>query len=87
MEFEFDPKKSESNKKKHGIDFIDAQKLWDDGGLVSFPAKTSGESRSILIGKVNGIFWTAVTTIRKPDKIRIISVRKSRQEEKKLYES
>jgi uncharacterized DUF497 family protein len=30
MEFEFDQNKSDSNKHKHGIDFYEAQKLWDD---------------------------------------------------------
>jgi hypothetical protein len=30
MDFEFDETKSESNKKKHGIDFIKAQELWED---------------------------------------------------------
>jgi uncharacterized protein len=30
MKFEFDPEKSNHNKKKHGIDFLEAQTLWDD---------------------------------------------------------
>jgi uncharacterized DUF497 family protein len=28
VQFEVDPQKSESNKAKHGIDFVDAQALW-----------------------------------------------------------
>jgi hypothetical protein len=28
VKFEFDPQKSETNKAKHGIDFIEAQALW-----------------------------------------------------------
>ena len=35
MEFEFDPAKSAANKDKHGIDFVEAQALWLDGGLAS----------------------------------------------------
>jgi len=39
MEFEFDHKKSESNKRKHGIDFYEAQKLWDDTDFIEIPVK------------------------------------------------
>ena len=34
MEFEFDDNKSKRNKIKHGIDFIEAQVLWDDPDLI-----------------------------------------------------
>ncbi|MBM4045702.1 MAG: hypothetical protein FJ279_11350 [Planctomycetes bacterium] len=40
MEFEFDPKKSESNKQKHGIDFLEAQALWQDTDRIEVPART-----------------------------------------------
>ena len=30
MEFEFDPVKSASNLRKYGIDFLQAQSLWQD---------------------------------------------------------
>ena len=30
MEFEFDQAKSEANRLKHGIDFVQAQELWKD---------------------------------------------------------
>ena len=36
MEFEFDQEKSEANKKKHGIDFDDAQKLWHDSDRIEW---------------------------------------------------
>ncbi len=86
MDFEFDPGKSEEKKKKHGIDFIDAQALWEDPDLVEIPAKTSDEPRSLVIGRVAGKHWSGVITYRS-DKIRIISVRRSRQEEVDIYES
>ncbi len=34
MKFEFDINKSESNKNKHGIDFVEAQALWNDSDLL-----------------------------------------------------
>ena len=86
MEFEFDHKKSESNEQKHGIDFYEAQKLWDDTDFIEIPVKTSDEPRFIVIGKISGKYWSGVITYRN-EKIRIISVRRSRKEEVDIYES
>ncbi|MCK5590976.1 MAG: BrnT family toxin [Candidatus Pacebacteria bacterium] len=86
MEFEFDIKKSEENKNKHGIDFIDAQALWDDPDLIEIPAKTTDEPRFLIIGRIVGKCWSGVITYRK-GKIRIISVRSARAEEVDIYES
>jgi hypothetical protein len=86
MDFEFDSQKSQSNKEKHGIDFREAQALWDDSDLVEIPAKTSDEPRFLVIGRISGEHWSAVITYRR-EKIRIISVRKARKEEIDIYES
>lgn len=86
MEFEFDPEKSNSNKQKHGIDFYEAQKLWDDPDLIEIPVKISDEPRFLAIGKISGKHWSGIITYRNRT-IRIISVRRSRKEEVDLYES
>jgi len=86
MEFEFDSKKSQGNKKKHGIDFSQAQALWNDSDLIEIPARTSDEPRFLVIGKIAEEHWSAVITYR-DEKIRIISVRRSRKEEIDIYES
>jgi len=86
MEFEFDPRKSTANKKKHGIDFIEAQALWDDPDLFEIPAKTTDEPRYLVVGIISEKHWSGLITYRQ-DKIRIISVRRSRPEEVELYES
>ncbi len=86
MDFEFDPKKSNENKKKHGIDFNEAQGLWDDPDLIELPVKTSDEPRFVVIGKISEKHWSGVITYR-GEKIRIISVRRSRKEEVEIYES
>ena len=86
MEFEFDPKKSENNKKKHGIDFVEAQEIWDDSDLIEIPAKTVDELRFFVIGRISKQHWSGIITYR-GDKIRIISVRPSRKEEVEIYES
>ncbi len=85
MEFEFDPKKSDVNKTKHGIDFHEAQALWNDPDLIEIPVKTSDEPRYLVIGEISGKHWSAVITYR-GEKIRIISSRRSRKEEVDLYE-
>ncbi len=86
MEFEFDETKHLSNKKKHGIGFVEIQSLWEDTGRLEIPARTEDEPRLLVIGKVGQKLWTAITTNRGP-KIRIISARRSRKEEVVLYES
>lgn len=86
MEFEFDPKKSENNKKKHGIDFVEAQELWDDPDLIEIPAKTVDEPRFLVIGRISEKHWSGIITYR-ADKVRIISVRPSGKEEVEIYES
>lgn len=86
MNFEFDPQKSDSNKNKHGVDFIDAQELWSDIDLLEIPAKKTDELRFLVIGKIDEKHWTGIITYRN-DNIRIISVRRARNEEIELYES
>jgi uncharacterized protein len=86
VEFEFDPDKSHANMGKHGIDFKAAQALWDDPDFVEIPARTTDEQRFLIIGRVGNRHWSAVVTYRQ-EKVRIISVRRSRQEEVDLYES
>ncbi|MGB2603506.1 MAG: BrnT family toxin [Candidatus Sulfotelmatobacter sp.] len=86
MRFEYDPEKSAENKRKHGIDFEEAQALWADASLVEIPARTSDEPRWLLIGKIDEKHWCAVVT-RRDENIRLISVRRSREEEVRIYES
>ncbi|MFZ3159934.1 MAG: BrnT family toxin [Rhodoferax sp.] len=84
--FEFDVAKSESSRIKHGIDFAEAQSLWNDPMLLVIPAKTEDEPRFLVIGLIDGKHWSAVMTYRGAN-IRWISVRRARTEEVALYES
>ena len=86
MGFEYDPEKSAENKRKHGIDFEEAQALWSDPELLEIPARVSDELRWVVIGKMNEKHWSAVIT-RRSENVRIISVRRSRDEEIEIYES
>jgi len=86
MEFEYDGAKSQRNKEKHGIDFVEAQLLWDDPDRMEIPARAEDESRFVVIGKMGEKHWSAIVTYREK-KVRIISVRRSRKEEIEFYES
>lgn len=84
--FEFDEAKNKINAAKHGIDFVQAQSLWDDPNLLEIPARTEDEPRYLVVGLIEENHWSAVITYRN-ENIRIISVRRSRNEEVALYES
>jgi uncharacterized DUF497 family protein len=84
--FEFNEEKSHSNKEKHGIDFIESQALWSDTNILEVKTNFKIEPRHIIIGKIGEKHWSAVITYR-GENIRIISVRRSRESEVKLYES
>jgi hypothetical protein len=85
VEFEYDPDKSASNREKHGIDFDEAEALWNDPYLIEAPAIVTNESRFLAVGKIEGKHWAAVYTYRNK-RVRIISVRRARKQEIKHYE-
>ena len=86
MSFDYDPEKSTANKAKHGIDFDEAQTIWDDPLLLEAPAKTEDELRFFVIGRIGRRHWAAVCTHRNGN-VRIISVRRARKQEIGRYES
>ena len=83
--FEWDPEKSASNKAKHKIDFENATSLCNDPDRIEIHAPHPLENRAILIGRRGAQLWSAVYTLRQGS-VRIISVRRSRKQEVKLYE-
>ena len=85
MEFEYDPAKSASNLSKHGIDFEEAKKLWQDERLFEVRLGYEGEPRFAAIGKIDSKLWTAIITYR-GEAVGIISVRRSREKEAHIYE-
>ena len=85
MELEFDEDKSRANKDKHGINFVEAQALWLDELRMEIPARTEDEPRFVVVGRIAGRHWSAVISYRN-GRIRLISVRRSREEEVTIYE-
>jgi uncharacterized DUF497 family protein len=84
VDFEFDPRKSKTNKAKHGIDFVEAQELWKSKHVL-LGAKDALEKRYMVIGRSGSEHWSAIITYR-GGTIRIISVRKSTLSEIETYE-
>jgi len=86
MEFEYDLTKSRANEAKYSIGFEEAQTLWEDADLIEIRARTADEPRFLVVGMINGKHWSAIITYQE-EKVRIISVRRSRKEEIEIYES
>ena len=91
MRFEWDQKKSESNLKKHGIDFETAKLVFDDPLCVQeFEGDEHGETRWRTTGQIGGIAVVLVShTLREEgddEVVRIISARKASPGERKRYE-
>ncbi|WP_373488517.1 BrnT family toxin [Blastomonas sp.] len=85
MQFEFDPAKSALNKRKHGIDFAEAQALWEDDDAMIISARSESEERIALVGRIGSRIWVAFVTMRS-GVYRIISVRRARKYEVEDYE-
>lgn len=85
MAFEFDPTKSAANEAKHGIDFVEAQAIWDDVNRLEVPARTTGQPRVATFGMLRGEVWVAVWAPR-GQAVRLISVRRASAKERRLYE-
>ncbi|MHA7968445.1 BrnT family toxin [Rhizobium sp. CAU 1783] len=85
MEFEFDPAKSEANRAKHGIDCVASHELRCDLFGIDVDAGHVLEPRRVLIGRIKGVFWTGIY-VRRGKRIRIISVRRARVQERRRYE-
>ena len=86
MEFEWDNKKSQINYEKHGLSFSDAPIVFSSE-IVNFvdDRYPYGEERWITLGKLMGRVVVVVHTSRRKV-IRIISMRKANEREKKIYE-
>lgn len=85
MQFEYDPVKSAKNLAKHGIDFEDAQRMWENDVAEFITKPGSDEVRWMVYGIIDGKNWTAIVTYR-DRACRLISVRRSRKSEVMRYE-
>lgn len=87
MLFEYDPAKSAANLRKHGIDFEDAQAVWDDPYAVDFRLGYTEEPRWMVVGRAHAALWSVVVTYRGEggETVRIISARRAAKREGDIY--
>ncbi|MGO9231416.1 MAG: BrnT family toxin [Bryobacteraceae bacterium] len=92
MVFVWDEKKNRSNRRKHGISFEAAARIFDDPNVVSYPDRmVDSEERWHSIGIADGIAIVLVVHTSEEqhggEEIRIISARKASPRERALYDS
>ena len=90
IKFEWDPAKAQSNLKKHGVSFEEAQSIFYDEFAIQFYDEDSSESedRFIMLGISNELNILTVCHCERQEGsfIRIISARKATKNERKYYE-
>ena len=89
LAFEWDEKKSASNRKKHGITFEEAKSVFSDqfARLIPDPDHSDEEDRFILLGtSIHSNLLVVCHCERSDNCIRIISARKAVKKEREIYE-
>ena len=92
MQFEWDPQKAGSNRRKHGVTFEDAMHVFADPFALCEQdrAGEGGEQRWQAVGLAGGVVLLLVAhTVREEGRdevIRIISVRRTTRKERNRYE-
>ncbi|MCA1704812.1 MAG: BrnT family toxin [Actinobacteria bacterium] len=88
MEFEWDPKKADSNLQKHGVPFDEAATAFGDplSLTIDDPDHSDEEERFVLLGQsFLGRLFVVIHTHR-GERIRIISARIATANERRSYE-
>ena len=90
LRFEWDPRKSRSNRRKHGVTFEEAQEAFSDehARIIADPDHSTEEDRFILLGMSLKLRVLVVCHCHREDDqvIRIISARKATRKERSQYE-
>lgn len=86
--FEWDPKKAESNARKHGVTFDEAVTAFRDtlSLLLSDPDHSVGEERYLVLGMSNQRRLLVVAVAERPPRTRLISARRATPSERRRYE-
>ncbi len=84
MDFAWSEVKRFAVLEARGLDFIDAEILFDGRPLYTVPSPRGAEERWLSVGELNGRLVAVVWT-RRSETIRIITMRRARDEEKKRY--
>lgn len=83
MEIEYNPEKAATNLRKHGLSLEQAKQLWEVPAVV-VRARTVGEERFMIIGRMGSKLYSAIFTMR-GETVRLISARRSHRKEEQIY--
>lgn len=88
MEFEWNPDKAKINLEKHGVSFQEASTVFNDPLSITFPDPdhSIGENRYVIIGISRFGQLLVISHTDRGEKVRIISARKTTQQERRFYE-
>jgi uncharacterized protein len=86
VEFEWDAKKAEANRRKHGIEFVDAVIVFDDERAITLLDENSTEERYVSFGMDAQGRVLAVCYAVRGNTIRTISARKATSRGASQYE-
>lgn len=86
VEFEWDPKKAEANRRKHGIEFLDAVTVFDDDRGITMLDEYPMEERYVTFGMDAQGRVLAVCYALRGNTIRMVSARKATPRERAQYE-
>ena len=88
MNFEWDPRKATTNRRKHGVSFHEAATVFGDPLALTYddPDHSSSEQRFITMGMSNTGRLLMIAHADRGDNIRIISARKATPRERNHYE-
>jgi uncharacterized DUF497 family protein len=86
VEFKWDLKKAEANRRKHGIEFLDAVIVFDDDRGITLLDESPREERYVTFGMDGQGRVLAVSYTLRGNTIRIISARRATARERAQYE-
>lgn len=89
MEFEWDEKKADTNRKKHGVSFHEAATVFGDPLAITFsdPDHSIREHRFLTFGHSRMNRLLVVVHTERHGKTRIISSRPATRHERTIYEN
>jgi uncharacterized protein len=88
VEFDWDPEKAASNRRKHEVTFQQAATVFADPLATTFPDPDHSlrEHRSVTIGMSEEVKLLVVAHAERKDSVRIISARQATRRERRFYE-
>ena len=87
VEFEWDERKARANLRRHKVDFADAVRVFEDDRALTVTDEASDEERYATIGlDALGRVLVVIYTVRRGERIRMISARRATQREREEYE-